>query len=381
MRGNAAMTRPVHVMHVVHTLRTGGMEMGVVKLANGLNPARVRSSICSTTPAGEIKALIARDVPVIELARKAGADVRIVTALAGAFRRERPDVVHTHAWGTLLEGLVAARLAGVGAVVHGEHGTLQLKTHQRWLQRLGWSRVDRVLSVSSILAERMSESTGFPLARITVIRNGVNLNGFQAPGDHGVRASLQLAPSTFVIGTVGRLVPVKDHATLVKAAASLGTAGVPVAVVIAGDGPLGERLQAQARAADVDLRLLGYRADIASVLTALDVFVSSSVSEGLSNTILEAMSASRPVVATRVGGTEEMVVEGETGYLIPAGDAAAMAAALHRLYAAADRGRALGAAGRVRVEREFALERMMARYEALYLDVASNEASRRGDPA
>ena len=149
--------RPVHVMHIVYTLRTGGMEMGVVKLVNGLNAARVRSSICSTTPAGtEIKALVQPSVPIFELSRRAGTDLRFVRDLYRLLKRERPDVVHTHAWGTLLEGLIAARAAGVPIVVHGEHGTLQLRGYQRRLQRVAWSAADRVLSVSSKLAERMS---------------------------------------------------------------------------------------------------------------------------------------------------------------------------------------------------------------------------------
>ncbi len=358
-------------MHVVHTLQTGGMEMGVVKLANGLDAARIRSSICSTTPAGEIKLLISPVVPVIELARRAGADVRLIAALSRVFRLHRPDIVHTHAWGTLFEGLIAARVAGVPAVVHGEHGTLQLKAHQRWLQRLGWSSVTRVLSVSSVLAARMSDGTGFPLSRITVLRNGVSLTDFRAGHDTRVRESLGLAPSALVIGTIGRLVPVKDHAMLVAAAGLLRAAGVEVTVVIAGDGPLGESLRAQAQTLGVDLRLLGYRTDIASVMRGLDVFVSSSVSEGLSNTILEAMAAARPVVATRVGGTEEMVVDGVTGILVRPGDPAAMSRALQQVLAAPDRGAAMGAAGRSKVEQEFTLESMMRRYEDLYLRVAS----------
>jgi sugar transferase (PEP-CTERM/EpsH1 system associated) len=361
---------PVRVMHVVYTLRTGGMEMGVVKLVNGLDPARVRSSICSTTPAGEIKALVQPSVPVFELSRRAGNDPRIVAALYRLFRRERPHVVHTHAWGTLLEGLVAARAAGVPAVVHGEHGTLQLRVHQRWLQRMGWAAADRLLSVSSVLAGRMAETTGYPAERITTIRNGVNLERFHAASHEAARAALGLPVGTPIVGTVGRLVPVKDQATLVDAVAELGKGGVAATLVIAGDGPERARLEARAAERGVDLRLLGYRPDVEQVLGALDVFVLSSTSEGLSNTILEAMAAGRPVVATRVGGAEEMISDGVTGVLVPPSDAPAMAAALRRVLAAGDRGAAMGAAARQRVESEFTLAGMMQRYERMYTEVA-----------
>src|SRR5690606_38208675 len=120
----------------------------------------------------------APDVPVFELQRRPGNDLRFVRDLYRLFRRERPHVVHTHAWGTLLEGLVAARLARVPFIVHGEHGTLQLRGYQRRLQRAAWSRVDRVLSVSSRLAERMAAETGFPADRIMTLRNGVDLSRF-----------------------------------------------------------------------------------------------------------------------------------------------------------------------------------------------------------
>jgi glycosyltransferase involved in cell wall biosynthesis len=235
---------------------------------------------------------------------------------------------------------------------------------------MGWSAADRVLSVSSVLAERMSATTGFPAARITTIRNGVNLERFHVAGHDGARAALGLPQQARIVGTVGRLVPVKDQATLVDAVAELGRSGVAATLVIAGDGPERAKLEARAAERGVDLRLLGYRPDVEQVLAALDVFVLSSISEGLSNTILEAMAAARAVVATRVGGAEEMIADGVTGVLVPASDAAAMAAALRRVLAAADGGAAMGAAARQRVESEFTLAGMMQRYERMYTEVA-----------
>ena len=155
------------------------MEFGVVKLVNGLDSGRVQSAICSTTPSGALKRLVSPAVPVHDLNRRDGNDVRLIWALRRLFCRERPDVVHTHGWGTLLEGIIAARLARVPAFVHGEHGTMQLKPHQRWLQRQAWMAADRVLSVSSRLAERMTAEIGVPPARITTIRNGVDLSRFE----------------------------------------------------------------------------------------------------------------------------------------------------------------------------------------------------------
>lgn len=365
-------TSPVRVMHVVFSLEPGGMEFGVVKLVNGLDPRRVQSAICSTTPSVALKGLVSASVPVHQLNRRNGNDVRLIWALQRLFRRERPDVVHTHGWGTLLEGMLAARLAGVPAVVHGEHGTLQLKRHQRWLQRQAWLSADRVLSVSSRLAERMTSEMRLPAERVTTIRNGVDLTRFSSTSRSVARETLEIPAEALVFGTVGRLVPVKDHGTLLEAFARVTKDGIDAFLLISGEGPLRAPLLARAQELGVHdrVRFLGHRRDVETVLAALDVFVLSSVSEGLSNTILEAMASGLPVVATRVGGADELVLDGETGLLVSPAAPDAMAATLRRL--AADEGgrRSMGTAARHRVEREFALSAMVERYETLYVDLA-----------
>jgi sugar transferase (PEP-CTERM/EpsH1 system associated) len=372
----AAGHRPVRVMHVVFALQPGGMEHGVVKLVNGLDPSRVRSAICSTRPAGVLKALVAPHVPLFEMNRRNGNDVRLVWELYRLFRRERPDVVHTHAWGTLIEGLIAARLARVPSVVHGEHGTLQLRPHQRWLQRWAWCRADQTLSVSSRLAERMAAETGLSADRVLTIRNGVDLARFSPTNRAAARASLGLGRDECVIGTVGRLVPVKDHTTLLEAVALLRGKGARVTLLIAGDGPLGHELVERAAGLGLDgrVRFLGHRRDVDVVLAGLDVFVLSSVSEGLSNTILEAMATGVPVVATRVGGADELVVDGVSGMLVAPSAPLEMADALSRLLADPRTRREMGAAGRARAEKEFALRAMVSRYEALYTRVGRRSA-------
>ena len=375
LRGGGAggAQEPVRVMHVVYTLRPGGMEFGIVKLVNGLDRARVSSSICSTLPASvDMRAQVAGDVPVFDLQRRPGTDLRVVGDLYRLFRRERPDIVHTHAWGTLVEGLLAARLARVPFVVHGEHGTLQLRGYQRRVQRAVWARADLVLSVSTRLAEKMAETTGFPRERIRTIRNGVDLSRFGLHPRADARRALGLAPDAFVVGTAGRLVPVKDQKTLIAAMAVLRRAGHRLTLLIAGDGPLGPELEAAAAALGIaqDVRFLGHCPGIETVFAAMDVFVLSSVSEGLSNTILEAMASGLPVVATRVGGADELVADGLTGILVPAGSAESLAGAIARLMASAPQCPAMGAAGRRRAESEFSLPSVIRRYEQMYWEVA-----------
>ena len=376
-RRPAAPARPLRVMHVLFRLQAGGMEYGVIKLVNGLDRARISNSICSTTPADDVRRLLRRDVKLYECRRRPGNDPSLVLQLYRVFRRERPDIVHTHAWGTLCEGLVAARLARIPVVVHGEHGTLQLKPYQARLQKLMWGRADRVLSVSSRLAERMAEGTGFPLDQITVIRNGVDLRRFQSCDRTEARRALGLPEAGVIVGTAARLVPVKDQANLLNAFKQLVTEGLEFTGVIAGDGPLRAELEAQASALGIQshVRFLGHVPAIERVYASLDVFVLSSKSEGLSNTILEAMASKVAVVATQVGGADELVEDGATGLLVPPQDSAALADAIGWLIRDAELRDSMSAAGRRRALARFTLDRMLRNYGTLYCTLGGTLAT------
>ena len=363
----------IKVLHVVYALQPGGMEYGVVKLVNGLDRSHVRSAICSTKPAGQLRHLLAPDVSLFELQRREGNDPRLIRDLYTLFRREQPDVVHTHSWGTLVEGLVAARLARVPVLIHGEHGTLQLRPYQRFVQRRAWAAADRLLSVSSRLAERMAREARFPLTRIHTIRNGVDLSRFGAVSRAAAREALRLPSDVRLALTVGRLVPVKDHLTLLAAIALLRGQGMDVTVAIAGDGPLKELLVERASALGIAdaTHFLGHRSDVEVVLAAADVFTLTSSSEGLSNTILEAMASGLPVVATRVGGADELVEDGVSGILASPGAAGEIANALASLFQDPERRAAMGSAARARVEAEFSLAGMVQRYESTYLELVT----------
>lgn len=361
-------------MHVLYRLQAGGTEYGVVKVVNGVSRGPVSCSICSTTTATDVRAQLRSDIRLHECSRRDGNDPSLVWQLFRLFRRERPHIVHTHAWGTLVEGLVAARLARVPVVVHGEHGTLQLKPYQARAQRLAWSKVDRLLSVSSRLAERMAATTGYPLERIQVIRNGVDLARFTAVDRVEARRTLGMPQEVPAIGTAGRLVPVKNQALFIEALGDLARRGAPFVGIIVGDGPLRQALEERALAVGLRdrVRFLGHREDIERVYAALDVFVLSSASEGLSNTILEAMASGLAVVATQVGGADELIEDGTSGILVPPESPDSLASALNRIVCADTPLHALlGHRARQRAEAMFSLEGMIRSYEELYLELAS----------
>jgi sugar transferase (PEP-CTERM/EpsH1 system associated) len=362
---------PVRVMHLLHTLGVGGMEVGITKLVNSLDPSRVSSSICSCCPGDSLKQRLRHDIRLFEFNRRQGNDPVLVARLCRLLRRERPHVLHTHKWATLCEGVIAARLSGVPLIVHGEHGTLETRAHNIRLQRWIWGRVDQVLSVSSRLAERIARDVGFPLERIKVIRNGVDLSRFKPGARAAARAALGLPLDGLVIGTVGRLVPVKDQRTLLEALSLVQNHRVPFSAVLTGTGPLRDTLVAQANTLGLgDVYFLGNRFDVERVLAAYDVFVLSSESEGLSNTIQEAMACGLPVVATRVGGADELVDETRSGFLVPPRDPVALAEAILCLALDRSRRESMGAAGRRRAEACFGLDRMVREYETMYLNLA-----------
>ena len=372
MKKQLGRTGPLRVMHLLHTFGVGGMEVGITKLVNGLDPSRVASSICSTRPADTLKERLRPGISLFEFNRRKGNDPLLIGQLVRLFREQKPDVIHTHRWATLCEGLIAARLAGVPFVVHGEHGTLETRRHNAFVQRAVWNRVHRVLSVSSRLAERMARDIGYPVEKIQVIRNGVDLERYTPERRAEARTSFGFAPNQIVIGSVGRLVPVKDQATLLRALALLRTGGFSFSGLLAGTGPLHGELQSLASALKLnDFNLLGNRNDVERVLGALDVFVLSSESEGLSNTIQEAMATGVPVVATRVGGADELVEHGQTGYLVPAGDPQALAEAIAGLLRDPAKRQRFAQAGCERARQHFGLDRMIREYEQMYLGLAS----------
>ena len=341
-----------------------------MKLVTGCDPSRIVADVCTLEPARAFQHLFDDQRQLHELSRRSALDLRLVRGLAEIMRRRRIDVVHTHAWGTVVEGWLAAKLARVRYVIHGEHGTMETRSTNIAVQRRLWTRVNRLLAVSGELANRMSRATGISRDRIHVIPNGVDLPPAFSRDD--VRAALGIEPGTFVVLAVGRLVPVKNYRLLLAAARSLVGASRRWRFLIAGDGPLREELESEIARLGLQeaVTLLGLRQDVSALMCAADAFVLTSSSEGMSNTILEAMASGRPVVATRVGGNPELVQEGITGMLVDPIIPTELCAALGTLANEPHRVRRMGQAGRQRVEREFSRARMISNYTEMYEGLA-----------
>lgn len=286
--------------------------------------------------------------------------------LAGALRRHRIAIAHSHEFSMAVYGAWASQRAGVPHLftLHGSR-YYAARWRRRIAMRAAHAFSGATVTVSAGLADHVSQDLWIPRARIITIPNGARR---AANGGPSLRDELHLSSSDQLAVAVGNLYPVKGHAHLLDALALLASRYPNLHVAIAGRGELEGALRDRARGANIDARfhLLGLRADIGNVLAGADVFVLPSLSEGLPLALLEAMLAERPIVASAVGEIPAVLENGSAGALVPPGDAAALADALAGLLSDPARARRLGAAAERRASREYSLSRMVERYAGLY---------------
>ena len=361
------------IMHIVDSFGTGGTEAGIRTLLAGLDHAAFEQIVCTVAPLRQ--AGTETDVRVISVGRAGGGKQLLAGKLKRVFDRERPDIVHSRNWGTI-EAIVAARLAGVRAVVHSEHG-LESTTYQRqpWrrnmIRRVSFRWADKVFAVSRALRGYYAQQLRIDEQRMDVIPNGVDTERFRCRRDIGVdmRRRLGVSPETVVVGTVGRLDPVKDHRTLLRALDSLSALGLPIQLVIVGDGRERKALEGEIHSRpwlSGRTAFAGETSDIVSQLNSFDIFVLPSLAEGMSNALLEAMSVGVACIATRVGGNSELIEEGLSGLLFEPGDTQSLATLLKDLALDSPQRAHFGINARKRVEKCFGLGRMLHNYGRLY---------------
>lgn len=363
--------QPLTVLLYVDSEVFGGSEQVVLQLLRGLDRARWRPALLHHSEPG-LKRLIegahAVDVSTLTVPRVTDRSLLLrLPGLLSVISKARPAVFHAHLnWPLSCKyGIVAAALSRVPAVVATLHlfPEALMNRNVRTQVQVVSRAVHRYLPVARHVRDRLA-SLGIPERQLRVIRNGIDPRPFLVTRDPELRARLSPDGNAPIVLTSARLARQKALDVLLAAATQ-----VPDALfLIAGEGP--ERSALEARASQLALssrvRFLGARQDIAELLAVCDLFVLPSLVEGLPISVLEAMAAARPVVASRIGGTDEVVVDGGTGVLVAAGDAEALAAAIRRLLADPEYARRMGQAGRDRVYGEFSLSRMIEGVEAAY---------------
>jgi glycosyltransferase involved in cell wall biosynthesis len=360
----------VRLLLVNDEMEVGGTQRQIVNLARSLDRDRYAPTVLYfRNPSSLVGELEESGVPVFQIPKRGPIDFAFLGALRAFLARGRFDVIHAFSFTGELWVTLARLLAPRAALVTSIRSVYDWYTGPQWAAKRWVTRRSQLVVANSEVAARYTESRlGLPEGAIRVVYNGTALPEPAAAEERErERAELGIEPGTVAALFVGRLVPLKNVPVLLRAVARLGD-GARLLLLVAGDGPARSALENEARNLGLGtrVRFLGNRPDGRRLMEAADIIVLPSFQEGLSNAILEAMAAGRPVVASRVGGNGELVEEGATGLLFPSDDAEALAGCLARLGGDAALRASLGAEGRRVVASRFGLEPMARSMERIY---------------
>lgn len=359
MTGVAGSER--HLLTLLPGLRAHGLDVYLWILVEPGNP--VQSFVDQAS---------ALDIPTRRLVIHRHLDPGLWRRLASAFRDARPDIVHTHLLHADLYGIPAARRARVPYVVSSQHNDDQFrrKLPMRWLHRWLWSQTDRGIAISEAIRQFVIRFGSAPPERLVTIHYGLDPSTVPAPPDAraALRESLGLPGDCPVVGSVCRLAGQKGLLYGLRGFARIAPRFPQAHYVIAGDGPLRPRLETEAHRLGLAERVhfLGWRDDARAIIAGLDVLLAPSLWEGFGLVFLEAMALCVPVIGACVSAIPEIVIDGETGWLVPPRDPDAIGAALHEAFTDPPAARMRGANGRRRLEERFSPEMMVERTLALY---------------
>lgn len=358
------------ILHTIEGSGPGGAETVLLELASRIDPGRYRSLVFLPKGKWLPQQLDARGVPCVIYESRTW--YALIHNMMKLVKSEGVDLIHSHLDDQNFFTSVVGKLTGCKTIVT-YHGAPGLAVQQGLRRRIkAW--VPQHFAAGTVVVSdylrKLLVDAGFPPARTHRIYNGVDLDRFGASREPRLRSELGLDPGTRLVGMVANIRRSKGHEYFIRAARKISEC-VPEARFLAVgevDNSLGRPLRDLVRELGLQdqFLFLGFRPDVPAILAELDVFVLASTDEGLSIATLEAMAAGRPVVVTRSGGPQELVADGETGYLVPAADPDALAARVCEILRDPALGVSLGAQARAAVANRFSLQRMVEEYESLY---------------
>jgi glycosyltransferase involved in cell wall biosynthesis len=385
----------IPILFVIGTLDIGGAETQLVEMVRSLD-ARFAPSVCCLAASGPLAdRLHDAGIPVTTIglrSPRAGRGwMRFLPAIGRLpidifrfivhVRTVRPAIIHGFLMHAYVLSAFAGKLTGVPVVVASRRSLSHFKQGRpfmRFFERVTNRWTDRVVANSQAVRQDAIDTEHLPSEKVDVIYNGLDLAPYDRVGAETVQArrrELGLGAGPVVI-VVANLIAYKGHEHFLRAWVEVCRVLPDAVALLVGDGVVRAEREADARALGLtaSVRFLGFRRDVPALLAASDLLVHPSLQEGFCNALLEAMAASRPVVATDVGGNGEAVVNGETGLLVPPADPARLAAAILAVLQQPDRGAEWGRAGRRRVSDRFQRSRMLPQYEALYDELLAQAA-------
>ena len=330
-------------------------------------------------PTGELRRRAAEGLDLVPLAPRHEMDLSAAWRLSRLIKQLRPDIVHAHdPHGVAMASLAISMSTATARPRLIASRRVDFHLRRSALSRWKYRQVDTFIAASEAI-RRMLIGDGVPEARVVTVHEGIDLARVAAAPPAELHQDLWLPHHAPLVGNVAALVPHKGQRYLVDAAARLLPEQPDARIIIAGEGELRAALEQQIRHHHLEKHVIlaGFRPDILSLHKAFDLFVMSSVTEGLGTSLLDAMACGRAVVATRVGGIPEVVKDGETGILVPPRDPAALAAAISRLLGDAALRQQMGANGLARAQARFTAERMVQRTLAVYEGTANNPKNAR----
>ena len=391
MGSSGKPNKPITVMYMIDTcvippddFREGGAERQLYQLASSLNPEGFRSIVVqlssnSSSPVttGNLGTLELLHFPTRRLYGLDG--LRQLSRLLSLAKNKRVDIVHTFFEKSEVMGWIIARLSGIPIWITSRRdlGFKRKKIYEK-VFRFASKDCKKCIANCHAVKDQMIQQENLPSEKVEVIYNGIDFSGYQeALKDKSLRVELGIVDGTPLVGLIANFnFEIKGHVYFLGAAKKILEKVPNVKFVLVGDGPLRPRYEEVARELRIEksVYFLGKRADVPTIISNLDVSVLSSTNEGFSNVILESMAAGKPVVATNVGGSREMVADGVTGYLVPPADSNSMAEAIIDLLENPDKAMAMGNAGKKVTEEKFTLEAMVKKYEKLYFSLLEDRS-------
>lgn len=372
--------RKINLLHIVNGFAIGGGELKLLELVKNLVEKRADKytvTVCSVGQGGTLQPEFERlGIKVFVIEKKHKFDISQVFKVCRIIKREQIDLVQTTLFYADVIGALAAKLTGVDAVISWDTVSHPPDSHETRLRhklsyQLCMRFVKRIVAVSEGVKKYLIEDRKIASKKIVIIHYGIDLSLFKSRNgflDKRKRSELGLPDHKIVIGTVARLEIQKGHRYLIAAAPEIINKFSNVVFVFAGDGTLRQELETQVNELGLqeNFRFLGFRKDVKELLFAFDVFVLPSLFEGLPNVILEAMASGRPIVATAVDGTPELIEHNETGLLVPPKSPHALQEQILNLLENEEKGSKLGRQAKEMAKQKFSFDQQFRKFEEVY---------------
>ncbi|MBN2301674.1 MAG: glycosyltransferase family 4 protein [Lentisphaerae bacterium] len=377
----------IHVLHVVNAFDVGGMENGLVNVINYSRQTTFQHSVCSLTTEGKMKERVVPDVNYYAL-NKVGVERFLFVKMRTLLKKSKPDVVHIRGWGPFFDTIVSTMfLPRAPKVIFSFHGMSYgeyispKKFSDVIKENLLW-RVNQIMTLNTSMSQYLCSRYHIRKDSIKIIGNGVDAAIFSpyTPNQIAIaelKRALGIRKDDFVIGTVGRLEQIKNMKFLINACSGLKEKIPGVKLLIVGEGTEQKDLSQMCRELHLEKHVIftGKQDDMYKMYRLMNIYVQSSLYEGFSNTILEAMASGLPVVCTNVGGNQDLVIHGENGYLFEVDNYHEFANHLNRLYENVEVRHTFSVKSRQLVEESWTIDRMAKNYEAMYSALCGQELS------